>query len=340
MKRNILNIAKYGIAVMLIFSSMVLCLSYDNPYGTESGLPRDEQQAAEENRIWREMLAAGYSAAQIWDQVYEELAHTDGEYGTGGKDGLLLNGTLAPNAPGNTSSGSTTSKCDHSYKSEVTKEATCAATGTTTYTCEKCGKTYTEKIPKTDHNFIVTEEVTGTCIEKGYRVETCTECGLSQTIEGIYGDHNLWVNGEQIEPTCEDPGLKTEQCKVCFEIFTTELPALGHEYETTPTIDSEAYCMMSGEKSNHCIRCDERTNIEKIPALGHEEVVEEKKAGIFTNGYLKITCARCGQVLKNDIYLSFVSTYKPFVIIGVVFLFGIANLIIPVIIKRRKKKIQ
>lgn len=143
---------------------------------------------------------------------------------------------------------------------KVTKEATCAATGTTTYTCEKCGKTYTEKIPKTDHSFIVTEKVIGTCIEKGYRVETCTECGLSQTIEGIYGDHDLWVNGEQIEPTCEDPGLKTEQCKVCFEIFTTELPALGHEFETTPTIDSEAYCMMSGEKSNHCIRCDERKN--------------------------------------------------------------------------------
>ena len=338
MKYKILKIIKRGMIVALVMSSMIVSLSYTSPYG-DSDLPTKEQ-AAEENRIWREMLAAGYSAAQIWDQVYEELAHTDGEYGTGGKDGLLLNGTPAPNAPGNTSSGSTTSKCDHSYKSDVTKEATCTATGTTTYTCEKCGKTYTEKIPKTDHNFIVTEEVTGTCIEKGYRVETCTECGLSQTIEGIYGDHDLWVNGEQIEPTCKDPGLKTEQCKVCFEVFTTELPALGHEFETTPTIDSEAYCMMSGEKSNHCIRCDERTNIEKIPALGHEEVVEEKKAGIFTNGYLKITCARCGQVLKNDVYPSFVNAYKPFVIIGVVFLFGIANLVIPILLKRRKKKMQ
>ena len=69
-------------------------------------------------------------------------------------------------------------------------------------------------------------------------------------------------------------------------------------------------------------------------------MVEEKKAGIFTNGYQKITCARCGQVLKNDVYLSFVNAYKPFVIAGVVLLFGIANLIIPIVIKRRKKKMQ
>ena len=228
----------------------------------------------------------------------------------------------------------------HSYKSEVTKEATCTATGTITYSCRNCDETYTEKIPKTDHNFAVTEEVTGTCIEKGYQVETCTECGFAQTVEGTYGDHDLEVNGEQIEPTCEDPGLKTEQCKICFEVFTTELPALGHEYESTSTIDNEAYCVVDGEKSNHCIRCDARINNEKIPALGHEEVIEEKEAGIFANGYLKITCARCEQVLKNDIYLSFVNTYKPFVIAGVVLLVGVAALVTLTVIKRRKKKMQ
>ncbi len=230
--------------------------------------------------------------------------------------------------------------CPHSYKSEVTKEATCAATGTITYTCRMCGRTYTEKIPKTDHNFAVTEEVTGTCIEKGYQVETCTLCGFAQTVEGTYGDHDLEVNGEQIEPTYEDPGLKTEQCKICFEVFTTEIPALGHEYEATSTIDNEAYCVVDGEKSNHCIRCDARINNEKIPALGHEEVIEEKEAGIFANGYLKITCARCEQVLKNDIYPSFVNTYKPFVIAGVVLLVGVAALVTLTVIKRRKKKMQ
>lgn len=187
MKYKILKIIKRGMIVALVMSSMIVSLSYTSPYG-DSDLPTKEQ-AAQESKIIREMLNAGYTEDQIENQIYEEIGGMDGPCKTGGKDGLLLNGTPAPNAPGNTSSGSTASKCDHSYKSEVTKEATCAATGTTTYTCEKCGKTYTEKIPKTDHNFIVTEEVTGTCIEKGYRVETCMECGLSQTIEGIYGDH-------------------------------------------------------------------------------------------------------------------------------------------------------
>lgn len=284
------------------------------------------------------MLAAGYSDIQIWDQVYEELAHIDGPCGTGGKDGLLLDGTPAPNAPGNKSSGSAASKCDHAYKSEVTKEATCTETGKTTYTCEKCGKTYTEKIPKLEHTFTVTEEVPGTCVVKGYRVEACTECGFTQTIEGIYGDHDLWINGDQLEPTCEEGGYQTEQCKICFEMFKTELPALGHEYETTPTVDYKPSCTMNGEQSYHCTRCDEIKDKETIPALGHQEVVEEKKVGIFTDGYRKVTCARCGQALKNETYYSFVNTNKLWVISGTIIVLALTSMAIVVVVDRKKKK--
>lgn len=293
-------------------------------------------QLEQEAKLQRELDAAGYSGEQISDQVEEEVYGIDGSCGTGGKDGLLLDGTPAPNAPGNKSSGSAASKCDHAYKSEVTKEATCTETGKTTYTCEKCGKTYTEKIPKLEHTFTVTEEVPGTCVVKGYRVEACTECGFTQTIEGIYGDHDLWINGDQLEPTCEEGGYQTEQCKICFEMFRTELPALGHEYETTPTVDYKPSCTMNGEQSYHCTRCDEIKDKETIPALGHQEVVEEKKVGIFTDGYRKVTCERCGEELGNEPYQCFFNKYRPVIIAVAILVLAVIYMV--VVIKRNRKK--
>lgn len=67
MKKKCLKSVKIRMAILFILSSVCICLSYDNPYGTESGLPQNREQAAAEDKIWREMLAAGYSDIQIWD---------------------------------------------------------------------------------------------------------------------------------------------------------------------------------------------------------------------------------------------------------------------------------
>ena len=78
--------------------------------------------------------------------------------------------------------------CKHSYTSSITKEATCVEEGVKTFTCSKCGKTYTETIPKNDnHNY--TSEITkeATVSETGIKTYTCTLCGHSytETIEKI-----------------------------------------------------------------------------------------------------------------------------------------------------------
>lgn len=50
----------------------------------------------------------------------------------------------------------------HSYKSEVTKKATCTEAGEMTYTCEHCGHSYTEVIKATGHS---------------YKDGECSDCG-------------------------------------------------------------------------------------------------------------------------------------------------------------------
>ena len=47
----------------------------------------------------------------------------------------------------------TTSECSHSYTAEVTTAATCTTTGIRTYTCNRCGDSYTQSIPATGHSF-------------------------------------------------------------------------------------------------------------------------------------------------------------------------------------------
>ena len=79
-------------------------------------------------------------------------------------------------------SGQDTS-CKHDYSSTVTAAATCEAPGLMTYTCSKCGDTYTEKIPATGHTWQVKQTVKteydegGNVTQQGYTVYKCATCG-------------------------------------------------------------------------------------------------------------------------------------------------------------------
>lgn len=72
--------------------------------------------------------------------------------------------------------------CDHEYdEGVVTTEPTCVDTGVKTFTCTKCGDTYTEEVPVIDHVYepMVTKEPTFE--EEGETTYTCTVCGDSYT---------------------------------------------------------------------------------------------------------------------------------------------------------------
>ena len=75
-----------------------------------------------------------------------------------------------------------TTKCSHSYSSEITKAATCKESGIKTYTCSICGDSYTEEIPQlTTHSYTSKVTKTATCKESGIKTYTCSICGDSYT---------------------------------------------------------------------------------------------------------------------------------------------------------------
>ena len=81
--------------------------------------------------------------------------------------------------------------CSHTYQQEATQETTCTLPGLMTYTCSKCGDSYSEIVSAlghdwkcTDHVEDVKDEETGEVVRSGYDIYTCSRCG------DTYQDHS------------------------------------------------------------------------------------------------------------------------------------------------------
>lgn len=75
----------------------------------------------------------------------------------------------------------------------------------------------------------------------------------------------------------------------------------GHAYSEEWTIDVEATCTTPGSKSHHCTRCDAKTDVTEIQAIGHQtELQKAKDATCTKEGYTgDKVCTVCGEVVEH-----------------------------------------
>ena len=77
------------------------------------------------------------------------------------------------------------SVCNHSYVL-TNSTATCTEAGTATYTCTKCGDSYTEEAPAKGHTEVIDAAVEATCTEtgltEGKHCSVCNEVLVAQTV--------------------------------------------------------------------------------------------------------------------------------------------------------------
>ena len=72
--------------------------------------------------------------------------------------------------------------CEHVYDDGVvTTEPTCVATGVKTFTCTKCGESYTEEVPLVEHTYVAEVTKEPTFEEEGITTYTGSVCGDSYT---------------------------------------------------------------------------------------------------------------------------------------------------------------
>ena len=135
--------------------------------------------------------------------------------------------------------------------------------------CEKCGDT----VPANEeHNFEVVTEAT--CEESGE--EKCSVCGATNVIDAL--GHTDDIVLEAVEPTCTETGLtEGKKCSVCEKITVEQevVSALGHNHDNNVLDSDDADCVNFGYQHKICTVCGDEYIDSYVPALGHEEVVDE-----------------------------------------------------------------
>ena len=167
---------------------------------------------------------------------------------------------------------------------DLALEHDCAdQTGDKDHKCDKCGE---DNI--TDHDWVA-----ATCVAPA----TCSECG--ETKDDVDADNHTGNNtivGKK-DATCTDDGYTGDTVCECGKTIThgSSVDALDHAYSEEWTEDVAPTCTTAGSKSHHCSRCDSKSEVTEIDALGHDEVSHEAKAPTCTDiGWdAYVTCSRC-----------------------------------------------
>ena len=184
-------------------------------------------------------------------------------------------------------------ECSHAYDAVVT-EPTCLEGGYTTYTCSKCGDTYTaDETEPLGHDYVgvVTKP---TCLEKGYTTYTCSRCEDTYTGDETDALGHDYV-GVVTKPTCTEKGYTTFTCSRCEDTYVgDETDALGH----TDVIDEavEPTCTQTGlTEGSHCAVCGETIVAqETVPMADHDYVADITAPTCTKDGSVTYTCSCCG----------------------------------------------
>ena len=175
-------------------------------------------------------------------------------------------------------------ECSHTVKDsdiKVIRKATCSEEGKVEKTCETCGYTWTESIPKTEHHYVTTTKTLDTCEEKSeYTVEKCSMCGsIKETSKKLYySAHNFQFTSHKKEPTCTETGEDIYTCTKCNKTEIREVAAKGHgETELVnvkePTCEEDGYT--GDEKCKVCGQIARKGK--KIEKLRHQLIGYNEK---------------------------------------------------------------
>ncbi len=184
----------------------------------------------------------------------------------------------------------------HSYGEWLTDtKATCTVAGSRIHICGICGETEREEIAALGHDFAgeFTIDTEATCTIPGSKSKHCRRCDeKSQVTEIAAWGHSYGEWSIVTAATCITDGIKTHTCSLCSYAENEVLTTLGHSFADEFTVDVQTTCTVAGSKSKHCMRCDEKSEITEIPAIGHIEVV-----GGEEDCHSK--CSICGETLST-----------------------------------------
>lgn len=124
-------------------------------------------------------------------------------------------------------------------------------------------------------------DIEATCTQPGSKSYHCSRCDSAGTaVEIAPNGHSYGTLVAKVEATCENKGYEAHyQCSICKALFDANkvektheelvIAKKGHSYSDQFTVDVQPTCTEKGSESRHCTRCDDRTDVTAIAALGH-----------------------------------------------------------------------
>lgn len=188
------------------------------------------------------------------------------------------------------------SSCTHEWNSgNVTKNPTCLAEGTKTYTCTLCSETYTESIAKLDHSKLYADALDGT------HNESCSYCTYDE-----YVAHTPSNEGTHYDASCEEGAYTLHTCKDCnasYKAYDEGSEALGHDWGDW-VVEIQANCKTKGKSTHTCKVCPETESITidenpDVHAYGNGTITQS--ATCVSVGKKLFICSLCGNENTTDI---------------------------------------
>lgn len=149
---------------------------------------------------------------------------------------------------------------EHSYKSAVTKSATCTENGVKTFTCQNCGDSYTEQIKAMGHKFgayVVKQQPTTTT--EGIEERTCSSCGAKEqrTIAKLSVQSSSTSSsssssssiGSQSSNSSSNSGSQSSTSSSSADSSTNSESSSDTSSSSSPTESTESSMMGSGNDS-------------------------------------------------------------------------------------------
>ena len=99
-------------------------------------------------------------------------------------------------------------------------------------------------------------------------------------------------------PSCTEDGVMTYACTCGEGTYTEAIPAIGHSYNATETIDPD--CVNGGYTVYVCSNCGHSYTDDETAALGHTYTTETTPADCVNDGLIVYTCS-CGDTYTEAI---------------------------------------
>ncbi|MBQ7714291.1 MAG: hypothetical protein IJT70_00300 [Clostridia bacterium] len=104
----------------------------------------------------------------------------------------------------------------HDYIESKRIDPTCQTKGRVTYTCSRCGDTYSEALAITDHDFskYLYTYAPG-CTRQGYKLYQCLYCNATNKTDFVPAYGHVFSPDKVIAPTESEDGYTIYKCTVC-----------------------------------------------------------------------------------------------------------------------------